>query len=345
MPLLSSAPLRAPDWVARIDDAPAGLAWAPDGRRIVVLGSAGRASILDAATGAVRREWTTHEHGAFQVAWQPGGPGFATAGQDGAVRFWHPDHEAATHGVALGPAWVEHLAWSPDGRFLAAAAGRFVVLLDPLGAILHRLGPHRSTVSGLSWRRDSRQLAVSAYAGVELYDAASGERAASLPWKTSLISVAWSPDGRWVVAGTQEMTVQIWELPFQPGEELAMSGYAAKVRELAWHPSGRYLATGGGDAAMVWNCGGDGPAGTAPRLLEGHVGRLTSLAYQHRGHLLASGGQDGSVFFWNAGKASQPLRQVRLGARVTQVAWSHDDSAVAACGQDGSVIVARAPAV
>ncbi|MFM7103289.1 MAG: WD40 repeat domain-containing protein [Verrucomicrobiota bacterium] len=343
MPPLTTSPLRAADWVSRLDDAPAGLAWASDGGRLVWLGVGGRAWLLDAATGATQRGFAAHDDGAFQVAWQPDGACFATSGQDGRVRLWHPDREEADHAVKVGPGWVEHLAWSPDGKRLAAAVGREVVLLDAGGAILHRLGPRRNTVSGLCWRKDGSQLAVSAYAGVELYDAGSGRVTASLPWKTSLISVSWSPTGRWVVAGTQEKTVQVWELPFRPGEELAMSGYAFKVRELGWHYSGRYLATGGGEELMVWDCGGKGPDGTEPRLLRGHVGRVTSLAYQRRGHLLASGGQDGSIFFWNAGRFLTPLQQVHLGSGVGHLTWNPGETRVAAAGEDGSVAVAGAP--
>ena len=92
----------------------------------------------------------------------------------------------------------------------------------------------------------------------------------------------WSPNQRWIVAGTQELSIQIWPLPFRAGEELAMSGYAGKVRELAWHHGGRYLATGGSEQIMVWDCGGHGPSGTTPRILEGHTERITALAYQAR---------------------------------------------------------------
>lgn len=130
---------------------------------------------------------------------------------------------------------------------------------------------------------------------MSVYDSETGRVTAELPWKTSLVSLAISPDGRWVVAGTQENSVQIWPLPFREGEELAMSGYDAKVRSLAWHHSGRYLATDGGQELMVWDCSGKGPAGSTPRILEGHPARVSSLAYQKTGHLLASGCQGAGV--------------------------------------------------
>ena len=123
-----------------------------------------------------------------------------------------------------------------------------------------------------------------------------------------------------------------------------MSGYPAKVRDLAWHPGGRYLATGGGESVMVWDCGGAGPAGTEPRILEGHTGLITGLAYQAKGHQLASVGADGRVLFWNV-KQLPALREIQLPAALTVLAWLRNDQAVLAGARDGSVALAKAPGV
>lgn len=332
-----SAPLRPAAWSVRFDDAIESLAWSPDGLGAAIAGVDGRVWLIDSRTGKVTHALSGHRGGAFQVAWHCREPIVASSGQDGAVRLWNPGSGLEVDHFVAGAAWVEKLAWSPQGEWLAAGAGRHLVLWAPDRGVVHRLSGHRSTITALCWRADGKVVACACYAGVHLWEALTGQPREVLPWKTSLISVAWSPDGRWVVAGTQEQTVQIWRLPFQAGEELAMSGYLAKVRELAWHHSSRYLATGGGAAIMVWDCGGQGPAGTEPRLLTAHVGRVTALDYQHSGHVLASGGSDGSVFLWNAGRSDQPLREFRLGSSITQIRWSRDDSAILAGCQDGSV--------
>jgi WD40 repeat protein len=124
-----------------------------------------------------------------------------------------------------------------------------------------------------------------------------------------------------------------------------MSGYDAKVRGLAWHHSGRYLATDGGQELMVWDCSGKGPAGSTPRILEGHPARVSSLAYQKAGHLLASGCQAGRVLFWNAGKSSQPLRATALAGAVTALTWLPGDTRVVAGCQDGRLALISAPKV
>lgn len=339
-------PLRPPDWALDLPEPVASVATSPDGSLLVALGSEGSAWVVEAASGRRLKDLRAHEGAGFRVAWGAGADRFATAGADGRVRWWDPVTGAIAAEWPMPSAWVEQLLVSPAGDRLAAAAGKSVCLGRPGEAGWSRtLGGHRSTVAALAWSTDGRTLGAACYGGVTLYDADTGAVTAELPWKTSLVSLALSPDGRWVVAGTQENSVQIWPLPFREGEELAMSGYAAKVRGLAWHHAGRYLATDGGQEPMVWDCGGKGPAGSTPRILEGHPARVGCLAYQKSGHLLVTGCQGGRVLFWNAGKSSQPLRGTVLGGPVNALAWMPGDARVVAGGQDGRLAMISAPKV
>jgi WD40 repeat protein len=342
---MSPVPQRPAAWLVSVEDAVAALTWSPDARHAAALGVGGRLWWLDAVAGRVTGETAAHAGGAFRVAWHPREALVATCGQDGTVKLWPPLAGEPVQSFAAGAAWAEHLAWSPAGDWLAVTAGRTLTLWQPARGVVHVLQDHKATLTGVCWRADGQAVAVSSYGLVAIYDAASGQALERLTWKTSLISLAWSPDRRWVVAGTQEQSVQIWELPYRPDSELAMSGYTAKVREFAWHHTGKYLATGGGEQPMIWDCAGPGPAGTTPRILTGHTAKVATLAYQRRGHVLASGGQDGSVFFWNAGKSSQPLRETRLGAPVTAAAWAPDDSALLAGTHAGSLARLDKPAL
>lgn len=342
--MVVSVPPCPPAWLTTLDDPIAQLSWSPDGAVVLAGGVAGRVALFDAADGRRRHGFTAHEGGLFRAAFSPAGNFFATSGQDGAAKLWNPLTGELLHSLGFGTAWVEQLAWAPAGGWLAVAAGKKLRLWHPATAVVHEATDHRSTVAALAWRADGQRVASACYAGVEVWETASGQHLQTLPWKTSLISLAWSPEGRWLVGGTQEQSVQIWELPFRPGGELAMSGYPAKVRELAWHHSGRHLATGGGESIMVWDCSGKGPAGSTPRILEGHLGRVNALDYQRAGHLLASGAQDARVLLWNAGKSSTALGQFKLPAAVTEVRWSPDGRRLALGCRDGTVGVVPAPA-
>ena len=315
------------------------VSWSPDGSLLVAGLTGGPVILLEATALQIRHHWSGHDGGTFGAGFSPRDPVVASVGQDGAVYFWHPEKDQAVATFETGSSWVEQMSWAPDGSFLAIGAGKKSFLLRPDGSVAHTLAPAKSTVTALTWSADSKQIAAACYGEVRRWKASTAEPESPLPWQTSLISLSWSPDQRWVVAGTQEQSIQIWELPFRPGEELAMSGYPGKVRELVWHYSGRYLATGGGEEVMVWDCGNKGPAGTTPRILEGHRGRIHALAYQGKGHLLASGGEDGLVLLWNAGKSTTPLRRFRLPSTITSLAWSRDDQRLAIGCQDGTVAI------
>jgi WD40 repeat protein len=342
---MATTPVRPNLWVQSSQDPVASVSWSSDGHTLAVLGTEGSLLLLSADSGKRIQTFPGHDGGGFECAWHPTEKLLATSGQDGMVRFWSPDSEKELGHFEAGAAWVEHLAWAPSGKTLAATAGRKLLLWSHTDQrVAHTLTDHRSTLSAIEWRRDGKAVAVSCYGMVRFYLPEPGTIAETLPWKTSLISLALSPDNRWVAAGTQEQSVQIWELPFREGDELAMSGYEAKVRELAWHYSGRFLATGGSDTVMVWDCSGDGPAGTSPTLLEGHEQRIAALKYQTKGHLLASAGLDGRILLWNVRKSTTPLIEFTAPAPVTHLEWSKDDQSLAFGCRDGSVGVVKPPA-
>lgn len=337
-PPVSERPL---DWTFALEDFVNSVSWSPDGKHVAAAGSGGPIVLLDGSTGTKQETWAGHDGGTFRAVFSPVENRVASVGQDGHVRIWMPLSKGTPVGIPVAKSWVEQLAWAPDGSALAVAAGRDVRILRPDGSIAHSPAPLPSTISSLAWRADARELAAAAYGRIQIWDAGSGVAQAPILWNTSLISLSWSPDRRWIAAGTQEQSIQIWEMPARPGEELAMSGYAAKVRNLAWHRSGRYLATDGGHEIMVWDCIGRGPAGTHPRILTGHDQRVTALAYQRDGHLLASGSEDGRVLLWNVGKSTSPLRQFRLPGGVSCLDWSRDDAILAIGCQNGTVAAVR----
>jgi WD40 repeat protein len=317
------------------------LSWSADGRTLAVAAVSGPVVLFDAATGKPTRELSGHGFGTAAVAFHPTEPVLATCGQDGKARVWDAvlgQERAAFDG---GAAWVDRLAWSADGSILATAAGKKVRLWEfATGTQLREYANHGGTVADLAWRPKSNLLSVAAYGAVAMYDPAQPEAVRKYEWKGSALRLAWSPNGAMLAHGNQDASVHFWYA--DRGEQLHMSGYPSKVRELSWDFSGRFLATGGGDAVCVWDCGGKGPEGTTPKMLTGHAGAVSAVGWQRRGFLLASGDRGGRVILWQPANRTPHIGGATFeGTEVSAVAWSPDDKLLAVGGGNGGVGVFR----
>jgi len=360
-------------WAAQLDDYAIDLAWSPDGATLAAASSAGPISLFSAADGAEKYELPGHSPGTNAIAFMPevgrrapatpvplqrqeivansdtepngrrGGapphPTLASAGQDGAVKFWDASSGHHTATAPLGAAWVEHLAWCPGSDsppLLAAVAGRKLVLLTPDGAPAHTFADVPKTISALACHPASRLLAIAFFGGVRLIAASDCSLHKEFPYANGIHALVWSPDGKWLVSGNQDPSVHLW-IPAQDAE-LQMSGYESKVKHLSFDTSSRWLATAGGRDACVWDCAGAGPEGRAPAMFQ-HDSPVCALAFQNSHGLLATASQGGEVQLWSP-ERRQPLRAAaRLPAAVTKLAWSPDDRTLAIGSEKGIVYV------
>ena len=323
------------------------LDWSPDGKFLAVAGTEGALMVWDAGAGAVRHRLTAHRIGALRVAWSPDSLWFVSSGQDGKIKLWHAQSGELAHELAGGGAWVEHLAWSQIGNLLLATAGKKLRVWDVAGEMQFEFAAHESTVAALQLRADGKGFATACYGKIRCFRFGETSPYETLEWKSSLISLAWSPNGRFIVAGTQENTLQFYRLPARGEEPLQMSGYPAKVKQLAWDPSACFLATNGGDMVTVWDVSGAGPAGKIPLQLNAHPAAVSALAYQSRGKILASGCEAGVIVLWNPSDCPWPegepapaeehLHAGKLSSAINQLRWSPDDTTLAAGCQGGTV--------
>ncbi len=321
---------------------PVAIDWSPDGSRIAVALGEGAVAVADveAVTTAIL---SGHPSGATSVAWSPRDPDLiATGGLDGVVRTWSADRVAPVNALLMSDtAWVQRVAWRPDGHMLAAIAGTALVVLEGGGGeARHRFDDHDSTLTDLSWHPRGRTIAVSHYGGITTWSPRhpdGGPR--RFAWKGSSLRLAWSPDGRYVATGDQDSTVHFWIM--KNGKDLQMWGYPRKVQELSWDSVGRHLATGGGPDVIIWDCGGTGPAGTEPTVFEVDDTPLAVLAFAPVGRMLAAATDGGTLALWDTADATGDGQIVDLLGAATSMAWSPDGSRVAVGDATGGVTVAR----
>ena len=330
-----------PGWSAEVGDYAIAGGWTVGGEVLVVGDAAGGVYVFDGKSGA--SAWArqgAHEGGVLAMAIHPSGTAFATAGQDGRVLVWGVAEGRVKRAIDVGSGWVENVAWSPDGQWLAASCSRRVRVYGADGAAVWRSDDHPSTVSAIAWS-SAEELATACYGRVTFFDASTGELRQKLEWMGSLVSMVLSPDRDIVACGSQDNSVHFWRR--STGKDSMISGYPGKPSALAFDDSGNLLATGGGDEVTVWSFQGRGPEGTQPGVLEHHVDTVTTLAFARRGMCLASGSRDGSVVVWSLGRDGQgdPMGAAPVADVVAALYWRPDGRALAALDAQGGVTVWR----
>ena len=328
-------------WSAAVGDYAIAGGWTLRGEALVVSDAAGGIYAFDGKSGA--SAWArqgAHDGGVLAMAIHPSGTAFATAGQDGRVLIWGVAEGQVKQAIDVGSDWVDNVAWSPDGQWLAASCSRQVCAYGADGGEVWRSDDHPSTVSAIAWSSGG-ELATACYGRVTFFDASTGELRQKLEWMGSLVSMVLSPDGDIVVCGSQDNSVHFWRRSTE--QDSMMSGYPAKPSALAFDETGTLLATGGGEAVTVWSFWGSGPEGTRPGTLYLHVQTVTKLAFAHRGMRLASGARDGGVVVWSLRRDGQgdPIGIALVADVVSALYWRPDGRALAALDAQGGATVWR----
>lgn len=230
------------------------VAFAPDGKVLVVAYAGGPVALLDPATGAERSRFTP-----------PATPRGSTS--------------------------AEALAFSPDGRLLALAVGDSVVLCDarsgkpvrqfvavdsyPVSRIRFLDDGPRHRVTALAFTPDGRLLlSGGSDAAVRAWEVATGKEVLRLNGHEGDVNhVAAGPDGRTAFSAAGDSLAYLWELRALPAEKKPAEGL---WQDLIAEPATAYRA--------VWALGADP---RAPGLLAARVKPVEPVPGERLARLIA----------------------------------------------------------
>jgi hypothetical protein len=301
--------LRLPDPLA---------AYSPDGR-LLATSSDGDVRLRDAATGEVRLTWRANGVQVNHLAFSPDSTRLAAACGDRTVRVLETGTGSDTLkltwpagflGIALNPPEITHVAWSPDGKRLAAAAavpnpvqGGYkqdeVRIWDSATGKLDRTIKDAGLC--VEFSPDGRRLATAGWepAGgyvLKVVESATGKQTLAIPTEGYFDgSLAFSPDGRWIASARRGRSAHVWDASTgREGKQLG--GHAHEVVQVALSRDGQRLASGDrAGVVKVW----DVADGRELAIYRGHTGQVIGLEFHPAGRFLVSGSEDGTARLWD----------------------------------------------
>lgn len=242
---------------------------------------------------------------------------------------------------------VRAVAWSPDGRVVAAGARAIHVWDVTTGEQVGMWHGHTQQIYGLAWSAASGMLAsASADGSVRIWDTQHGTTVMILGGSESapVYSLAWSPDGSKVVSGSKDGTVMLWDATtgkklatwIGPATRRAMGPNPFAVWGVSWSPDGRrVVSTRYDEKVLVW----DVQAGKELAVLT-LDSQPNGVTWSPDGAVFAMTDDNGLVSLWDAktyGNMARLDSDEGADGWAFGVGWTPDGGVLAAVRDAGSI--------
>ena len=232
---------------------------------------------------------------------------------------------------------ISDIAFSPDGRFLAVAAGNGIYLHDTRsrGAIDHF--ETDNPPEAIAFAPDSKLLATGMSDGtVEIRRVADGQLLTSLiGHEAEVTSVSFSPDGEKLVSTSWDATVRLWSV--DNGKLLAtlVREDAATVTSATFSPDGRTLATTGAYTRTVRVLRVED--GEQLFILSGEDVWINQVVFSPDGQMLVAPDINTIIWLWRTEDAGLITVMEGHTGWIMNVAFSPDGRTLASASDDATV--------
>jgi WD40 repeat protein/mono/diheme cytochrome c family protein len=229
------------------------------------------------------------------------------------------------------------LAFSPDGKLLAASGGgRAIRIWDAVTTELKStLPPHPDAVRDISFSADGKLLASCCEdSHIRLWNVSTGELLHKFSGHQGLVfDIAFTGDGKSILSGGVDSTMRKWSIE-SGRQERVYSAHRSWVRSVDSDAAGRRWISGGNDATfIIWDAGSGKPLWK----IQAHKAVITSVAFVPGSDRVVTAAYDNVVRVWDL--KTRKLLQTLIGHQkpVTSISVSPDGRWVASVSKDASV--------
>jgi WD40 repeat protein len=239
--------------------------------------------------------------------------------------------------VAVLTRWVKEGAEFDGPSAAETPLAALVDVLADLPKVALKV-PAADAVSSLAFSPDGRLLAAAVGRQVVLYEAGTGKLAATLgDHPGPVTSVRFTPDGGSLVAAGGRPglfgSVAVWDVT-KRRKRLEVAGHSDAILAAEVAPGHKMLATAGYDKqVLIW----DLVTGKVVRRLKDHSDAVYGLAFSPDGKTLASCAADRTVKLWDWATGRRTVTLSESTGELYAVAFTPDGSRVLAAGVDRSI--------
>jgi WD40 repeat protein len=236
---------------------------------------------------------------------------------------------------ASGFEQVRSVAFSSDGKFLAAGGTSGIYLIDPRQLSTLQFIRTNTWARSVSFVPGSETLAAGLFNNsIKFWSLPEAQLTKTLSDLRGWVrSISISVDGSLIASASDDNAIRVWRMD-ERSPFLVLTKDTTGVRAVALSPNGLLVAGALGDKTVrVWAV----PSGELLYTFSGHEDWVRCLAFSPNGQRLASGSFDKTIRIWNT--ASGELERTLKGhsSSVLGVAFSPDGKTLASGSVDQTV--------
>jgi WD40 repeat protein/DNA-binding SARP family transcriptional activator len=266
------------------------------------------------------------------------------------ITLWRATTRETTGAPLVGAVGhVNDIAFSPDGKLIAAAGSRHAVVWNVAARKPIRTLPAGGFgASSVAFSPNGAALAIGRLdSTLTVYNLKTGKQTASLPGDWGVTSIDFSPNGKLLASATLSGSTTVWNLA-QQNAASALTG-PVLAHAVRYSPDGRLIAVGDSSGTVtLWKLepnhrasipGQTIWAAQSVSQLTGHGGAVRSIDFDPHGKTLITLSDDGQLRLWDV--ATRKLIGAPLPGSNTSgsVHFFPDGQHILATFQTGTAII------
>ncbi len=277
------------------------LSFSSDGRILASGGEGSTILLWDIELLEIHSMLEDHQKNISSLAFHPRRNLLASGSWDGTIRLWNVDsgeNTAVLDNSNNPETWTAKVAFSPDGKTLAATGGAGYVRLWQLENPFKpkELIGHQNRVAHVKFDFENNLILTSDHNKILLWDFKTGKQLQRCePHQDKITALAVHAGSTLVASASLDKTVRIWERD-KPERMLAVFPHESGVTALAMSPDGKEVISGTIEGKIKrWSV----QNWQANYELKNHKDKITQLLYTSDQSLLVSASMDKTVRIWD----------------------------------------------